>query len=553
MSSGITLSAATRQNLLSLQDTANLLATTQTRLSTGKKVNSALDNPTNFFTSQSLTSRSNDLSGLLDGISNGVQAIQSANQGITSIQKLVDSAKSTANQALADKSASSSGTPATKAALTANVGYQATSGAGTDGTHDYSTGIGTVFTLNDGTNTSTITLNNETLKGVVSDTKKVSADDIVKAINNQLANGGTTAAQVTASVGADGRIAFASTATGSTAEVTLTNTTANNTVDIGYGTAVAAMTATGADAKSGASAAIASGTAIGATIDLSGANTAAFDIQLGSGPKKTITVAGGGTPAATTQAEILTSINDQLDADTGFAGKVTASFVDNKLTFTTVGTGSSEKITIDNSAGGNTDLGFGVAGASTKAVVATGGGSTGSTNKTRESLAKQFNEILNQITQQAKDSSYNGVNLLWRSGADPTENTLRVTFNENGSSNLDIQGVKFDAEGLGFKQIEGGFQSDDEIKTALSAITTATSSLRAQSSTFGSNLSVVQNRQDFSKNLINILDTGSANLTNADLNQEAANSQALSTRNSLAISALSLANQAQQGILQLLR
>src|SRR4051812_9437637 len=100
MASNITLSAATRQNLLSLQDTASLLSTTQNRLSTGKKVNSALDNPTNFFTSQSLTARSSDLSNLLDGISNGVQTIQAANQGITSITKLVDSAKSTANQAL---------------------------------------------------------------------------------------------------------------------------------------------------------------------------------------------------------------------------------------------------------------------------------------------------------------------------------------------------------------------------------------------------------------------------------------------------------------------
>ncbi len=98
--SGVNLTAATRQNLLSLQDTASLTATTQNRLSTGLKVSSALDNPINFFTSQSLNQRSGDLSSLLDGISNGVQAIQAANQGITSIQKLVDSAKSVANQAL---------------------------------------------------------------------------------------------------------------------------------------------------------------------------------------------------------------------------------------------------------------------------------------------------------------------------------------------------------------------------------------------------------------------------------------------------------------------
>src|SRR5215467_8137578 len=98
--SGIVLSASVRQNLLSLQSTANLLATTQNRLATGKKVNSALDNPTNFFTAASLDSRASDISNLLDGIGNGVQILQAANTGITSLQALVDTAKSIANQAL---------------------------------------------------------------------------------------------------------------------------------------------------------------------------------------------------------------------------------------------------------------------------------------------------------------------------------------------------------------------------------------------------------------------------------------------------------------------
>src|ERR1700719_3715903 len=96
--SGIVLSAAVRQNLLSLQSTADLLATTQNRLATGKKVNSALDNPTNF--SPALESRASNINNLLDGIGNGVQILQAANTGITSLQKLVDTAKSIANQAL---------------------------------------------------------------------------------------------------------------------------------------------------------------------------------------------------------------------------------------------------------------------------------------------------------------------------------------------------------------------------------------------------------------------------------------------------------------------
>src|ERR1700675_598760 len=97
---GIVLSASVRQNLLSLQSTADLLSTTQNRLATGNKVNSALDNPTNYFTAQSLNNRASDITNLLDSIGNGVQVLQSANTGITSLQKLVDSAKSVANQAL---------------------------------------------------------------------------------------------------------------------------------------------------------------------------------------------------------------------------------------------------------------------------------------------------------------------------------------------------------------------------------------------------------------------------------------------------------------------
>src|SRR6476620_4668477 len=98
--SDIVLSASVRQNLLSLQSTAELLATTQNRLSTGKKVNTALDNPTNYFTAAGLDNRASDINNLLDSIGNGVQVLQAANTGLTSLQKLVDTAKSIANQVL---------------------------------------------------------------------------------------------------------------------------------------------------------------------------------------------------------------------------------------------------------------------------------------------------------------------------------------------------------------------------------------------------------------------------------------------------------------------
>ncbi|HEX2216577.1 MAG TPA: flagellar protein, partial [Xanthobacteraceae bacterium] len=104
MASNITLSAGVRQNLLSLQNTAALMATTQNRLATGKKVNSALDNPTNFFTSASLQSRAGDLNALLDSMSNGIKTLEAADNGISSITKTVESMQSTLRQARQDKS-----------------------------------------------------------------------------------------------------------------------------------------------------------------------------------------------------------------------------------------------------------------------------------------------------------------------------------------------------------------------------------------------------------------------------------------------------------------
>src|SRR5450759_4324349 len=122
--SGIILSASVRQNLLSLQSTADLLSTTQNRLATGKKVNTALDNTTNFFTAQGLDNRASDISNLLDGIGNGVQILQAANTGLTSLQKLVDTAKSIASQVLQTTvgySTKSSATSVTTVGTAANL------------------------------------------------------------------------------------------------------------------------------------------------------------------------------------------------------------------------------------------------------------------------------------------------------------------------------------------------------------------------------------------------------------------------------------------------
>jgi flagellin len=167
---------------------------------------------------------------------------------------------------------------------------------------------------------------------------------------------------------------------------------------------------------------------------------------------------------------------------------------------------------------------------------------------TRASLVAQYNNVLQQINTTSQDSSFNGINLL-------NGDTLNLTFDETGASKLAITGVTFNTAGLNLSTLTSGkdFLDNNSANTALTALTNASTTLRSEASALGSNLSIVQIRQDFNKNLINVLQTGSSNLTLADTNQEAANSQALSTRQSIAVSALSLANQSQQSVLQLLR
>lgn len=95
----IALTSSMRSNLLSLKNTQSLLDKTQDRLSTGYKVNSAMDNPSSYFTAQSLNSRADDLSTLLDSIGQAISTLEVADEGITTLQEFVEQAKSIANSA----------------------------------------------------------------------------------------------------------------------------------------------------------------------------------------------------------------------------------------------------------------------------------------------------------------------------------------------------------------------------------------------------------------------------------------------------------------------
>ena len=410
--SGIVLSTSVRQNLLSLQSTAQLLATTQNDLATGKKVNSALDNPTNYFTAASLDSRAGDISNLLDAIGNGVQVLQAANTGLTSLQSLVANAQSIANQVLQTTVGYSTKASATSLAPT---------GAGAAG-----------------------------VAGTATD----------------LTNGGTNSL--------NGKTFIFTPATGSALTVTLGTAAGVNSLD-------------------------------------------AFN-------------------AALTSAGI---------------GVVATLASDGSITLTSSNDNASQSLTLGNTAAAGT---VAISGTDTATLVTPTGGSAGvpiadaASQAVRANLVAQYNNVIKQISNTAQDASFNGINLL-------NGDTLKLIFNETGKSTLSITGVTFDSNGLGLTSLTTGtdFLDSSSANKVLSLLSAASTSLRTEASALGSNLSIVQIRQDFNKNLINVLQTGSSNLTLADPNELAADSQALSTRQSIAVSALALANQSQQSVLMLLR
>ncbi len=515
--SGIVLSASVRQNLLSLQSTAQLLATTQNNLSTGKKVNSALDNPTNFFTAQGLDNRASDISNLLDGIGNGVQVLQAANTGITSLQKLVDSAKSIANQVLQSAVGYSTKSSVTSAALT---GATATDLLGSSSTAV----TGSV-------------VNNDNTSSAVAITGSTKLSGTAGTASNNLASGITSGETLVVN---------------GTTFTFITGTSSTGT-NIGIGDSVsnllsAIQTQTGVTASITAGAITLTPPAAGLT--LSGSTGTLGKLGLTavgdglSGQTLTVGATGGGTATSITfglgtgQVKSLNDLNAKLAAN-NLQASIDSST--GKITLSTTNDAASATIgAIGGTSAASSQAFNGLTAAAPVADV------TAQTQ--RASLVSQYNNVLAQINTTASDASFNGVNLL-------NGDTLKLTFNENGKSTLSITGVTFNSAGLGLTTLTSGtdFLDNNSANKVIGVLTTASSTLRNEASTLGSNLSVVQVRQDFNKNLINVLQTGSSNLTLADTNEEAANSQALSTRQSIAVSALSLANQSQASVLQLLR
>ena len=519
--SGITLSASVRQNLLSLQSTASLLATTQNDLATGNKVNSALDNPTNYFTAQSLNNRASDIGNLLDSIGNGVQVLQSANTGITSLQSLVASAQSIANQVLQSPTGYS-----TKSTVTTTTLTNATA-------TDLLGALGTASTGGSALN------NNAATPVAISSSTALSGPTT----SNDLATGFTTTDTLVVN--------------GTTFTFTAGTSSTGTTIGIGdnVGDLLSAI-----DKVTGGTSSISSTGSITLNAGPSGltlTGNALAKLGLSSvtgdgltGETLSIAPTGGGTATSITfglgqgQISTLNGLNSALAANNLQA---TINSATGKLSITTTNDAASS--TIATLSGSATTAGAAFYNTTTSAALSAAAPvADPNSQASRAALVGQYNNVLAQINTTAQDASFNGVNLL-------NGDTLKLTFNETGKSTLSITGVTFNDAGLGLSTLTAGsdFLDNSSANKALASLSTASSTLRAEASTLGSNLSIVQIRQDFNKNLIDVLQTGSSNLTLADTNQLAADSQALSTRQSIAVSALALANQSQASVLQLLR
>jgi len=646
MGSDITLSKAVRGNLLSLQSTSDLLTKTQERLSTGLKVNSALDNPTNFFTASSLNSRASDLSRLLDSVGNATQTLEAADNGISAITDLVEAAQATARQALQTSSGITGGTTTiatvtgTGAAIGADTAATLEGGAnalaGTDvaatlegsaltGT-DAATTIGAdgeSFDISIGGDTYTFDFNSTSGSGAYAggnigiEIDGADVDDVVAAINGALAADGNSAAingsgnfEITAGDTADTITVDPSTGSAAAPLAALglvSGGTADSTTDLSasqiasdgdsFELSVGSDTYTfdffdsgsGAYAGSNVGIDIASGQEIsdviaaidsalsadgnGASINGSGnfevtAGDLADTITIDPNTSSTagVLTALGATSGAAASGEnadlaalagsdltidvggasfsySITASSTKADLDTQLASFVTdndevaAASADASGNLTVTAAEDTDSVTL----GGTALTSFGTDLTTTAIDPVT----TGGTNR-REDLETDFNELLVQIDELKNDAGFNGKNLL--DGDD-----LKVTFNEDGTSSLTIGGVDFDSSGLGLSSVAAGaFDSDATIEATLASLDTATSTLRSQASKFGSNLSVVETRESFTKETINTLETGAANLTLADLNEEGANLLSLQTRQSLSSTALSLASQADQNVLRLL-
>ncbi|ERP93866.1 ABC transporter substrate-binding protein [Labrenzia sp. PO1] len=492
----IVLSSAVRDNLLSLKQTADLQSITQTRLATGLKVNTALDNPNSYFTAQSLNDRASDLSNLLDNMGQAVQTIRAADKGITSITKLVESAKAIANQALQTSSEYERKLFTSQyndlleqiedmARDSSYKGKNLLAGAGNE--------LEVIFNED---STSNLTVNPV-------DFTDTSLDDGLNLDDLDAGGTGTSSFNLfsgTTSISLSGLQAssnltdLADWATGNVVSITDSSGTTNLTV----GTDITTVQ-----------------DYVDALNDLNGVH-ATFDEATDS-----ITITSG---------------------------------LDNPLYISKDNTGGGAATDGGDTGGTTTTMTVSPL-SSTATLVSSGGFQAGDTITITDGngFEPASLEIDEETTVSDLVTFINNVK-----GLDATFSGGSISLIGEVSFDISSSNSDFNRTTLGsttgivsLTAAPSEFKSDTDIDRTLQAINAALDELRNAARSMGTALSTVEIRTDFTQNLINTLEVGAGHLTIADMNEEGANMLALQTRQQLSSTALSLANQADQSVLSL--
>ena len=520
MAFDISLSAGMRSDLISLQGTAKLLNRTQGRLSSGKDVNSAVDDPSKYFAAEDHTNHASDLSARKSDMGEAIQAVKAANQGITGINTLISQARGLVQSA-------QSANATTRASLAAQFNNlrtqidQLASDSGYNGKNFLESDTMKVLFNENGSSQMTVT-------GFAGDSAglgiAIAMSSSGTAYAAELAAANTAAAASTYVLHHSGTVAKADVTVTQTvslqgehlvgqASASVLSGTSVTLQHIGRATSVTlvesyAATSAGIISAGAVSAGAMSAGAISAGA-VSGSATPGFRFQLAatmSGLPTTLTVQAGGST--------LTYGNDY-----------TATWAASKLTITILTT-QSAAIDVDYSY--NKTL---VAGSDY--TVTSGGTAT----------AGQINFLTNLSGAVSVDYTFKGgVATGSYSVSGGTANTAAtVTFNGKVSGTVDVA----------YSTNRSLWGDDTAMTTDLDNLNNAIVRLRTQASTLAANLSVITTRQDWSQGMIDNLQQGADNLTLADMNEEGANMLALQTRQQLGIQALSLASQANQSIMRL--
>lgn len=560
----VVLGAAMRSNLLSLQNTQRSIDATQLRLATGKKVNSALDNPQSFFQAQSLNNRASDLTRLLDGIGQSIRTIEEADKGITSLTTLVTQAQSVAEEAQAEINAAEGLASVTGTKDLRGIENLVTGSGGAIAAGDNFR----ITLLGGGIDSDTVTAGEQAITLDVTIAAGQDIYDVVAQINADVSAvaGMDVRDHVKASVDNQGRLKLESSTEG--AMIRISDVPAGQTLGIdGYSflglDGLVTTENTAATTRQG-------GTAVAGRILQSNVAATASQVNGEYVSSATLATAGYTTGYATGGADdailsirvddttytigqyndtsTIQSIIDGINSS-GAGEFVTASFdsVNGRMQLEFADkVGTAELTFTAEAGGGTTTFGFGT-GASDGTTAALGQafgeafrfiGSSANLDQ----YTKDFNKLREQIDGIVEDANYRGVNLL---GGDD----LTSFFNEDRSNTLVTEGADFTVDGMGVS--EADFTDAASIEKSLNEVRNALDGIRAFGSSIANDLSIIQTRRDFTEQTINTLKAGASDLTDADLNEEGANLLALQTAQQLGVTSLSLASQSQQSVLRL--